>query len=557
MERIKSLFKNQTTYIVLLLIVTGVFFYLRSVNRNLYGDEITYFYVFSENRAFSCDSNLKEVKTISDLVESQINHYKVVNGRTIMHTIEQLFSGIVGTDLFFVLNTFVFILTIYLLVKMLFNNVHTFKYWLFVIVVLLYLFPLPASLWVSINFSVNYLWPLCLTLLVLYCWNKLQNRSSMSKVFYVLMPILGFVAGWSHESFAIPLSGVIFIYYCFNYKAFSKEVALLVIPLWIGTAFLVFAPGNFFRLQNETVKDVRILRYIIHNLFAIKFLPMMIVLVLFLWKRRKLKVLEFVKDNYLWIGLFAISLLFVLVLGLIPGRTYIAVELYSFILIVKLIQKVKIIETWTLLSTKTLSIIVALLFVAHQCFICNASIIEKSRQDKFLDQYKKSSDGVAVYDYADYGCLINPFVRRFQLEIGDNPDKKYFKETLELYHTRRTKKLITVTSNDYELISNFDKMSKEKARFSGPFYATEGCEYVWALADSVKGESFEFVYTPVGFSDNVPLLMKIKRYLKPEIYPVTGPVEEINEVIFNSRKFLAIRITPMRDVVDIKPVCSK
>lgn len=558
-DKFKRLLRSEQTFIILLLILTGIFFYLRSVNRNLYGDEITYFYVFEEKGAFCNNADLKEVKTFHDLLESQINHYNAVNGRAIIHTIEQFFSGIAGVELFYVLNTILFMVTIYIFVKMMFNRTNVFRYWLFAIVVFLYLFPQPESLWVSINFSLNYLWPLCFSLLVLYCWNALRTNVTNSKVVLALMPILGFVAGWSHESFAVPLSAVIFIYYCFNFKEFSGKVALLIIPLWIGTALLVFAPGNFVRLQKEAFSGGGVLSYLKQNPLAIKLLPILIVSALILWRKRMIRIREFAKENYLWIGLFVLSLMFVLVLGLRLGRTYIAVELYSLILIIKLIKAVGVKDKRLQRLTRPVCVVITLLFIVHQSFICNASIKEKSNQDKFINQYIESADGVAVYDYTDYGCLLNPYVSRFLIEIGDNPDIKYFKETLELRHTRRAKRLVTITSTDYDFISNYDKYLKEDVgvKYSGPFYAIDGCDYAWALADSVDSkDSFEFNYAPVAFSDEGSLLVKFKRLLIPDSYPSKEIITEINNVDFDSRKFLAIKITPMRSVIDIKYVTS-
>ena len=107
------------------------------------------------------------------------------------------------------------------------------------------------------------------------------------------------------------------------------------------------------------------------------------------------------------------------------------------------------------------------------------------------------------------------------------------------------------------MISNFDKYVEKNncVKYSGPFYAIDGSIYAWALSDSVdENEKFEFHFDPVSFSDDVPLVMKFKRLIKPFSYPDRGEVLEINEVIYNSRKFLAIKIPPMRNVVDIKGV---
>ena len=109
MQQITNLFKNQRIGVVLLLIITGVFFYLRSVNRTLISEEITYYYVFEDRKGFDSCADSKEIKTFSDILESQVNHYNFVNGRALVHSLEQFFSGIAGVEVFYFLNAFVFI----------------------------------------------------------------------------------------------------------------------------------------------------------------------------------------------------------------------------------------------------------------------------------------------------------------------------------------------------------------------------------------------------------------------------------------------------------------
>ena len=558
MQRLKGILKNQKTYIILLLIITSVFFYLRSVNRNLLGDEVTYCYIFEKDGAFNCDSDSRKINTFSDILESQKNHYIVVNGRSLIHTIEQYFSGIAVIDIYYVLNTVVFIFTIILFVKIMFNHMDRYKYWIFTIVIFLYLFPEQSNLWVSINFSLNYLWPLCVSLLFIYHWKKLRINVPLSSGCAMLLPLIGFITGWSHEAFVVPLATITVIYYCCNYKNFSYKDALLILPFWIGAALLVFAPGNFVRLQSNTNgEDVEILNNLLLNPFTLKLLPIFILLLFVTSYKRLINLKEFFKNNYVAVGLFIISLLFVLALRLVPGRTYIAVEFYSLILLVKLLKEINFRNKIFLQRIKPISIIITVLFIIHQCFVCEASICEKKLQDKFISQYKESVDGIAIYDYNNYGGIIDPYIRHFKLEIGSNPDCNYFKESLELYHTSKEKSLIPISSADYELISNYVEYvnDEETIMYSGPFYSINGCEYAWALADSVRKEDiFEFYFTPVSFFDEVPILMKFKRLISPSSYPNKDKVTEINEVTFSSNKFLAIKINEMRNVVDIKRV---
>lgn len=550
-----NIYNSSKCCIIILLILTGTFTYLRSVNRTLINEEITYFYIFENCDGFEVNADAKEIKTLSDILESQINHYKFVNGRALAHSLEQFFSGIAGVEIFHVLNALVLIFTIFIFVKIMFIQIDKYKYWIFTVIAFLYLFPEQSKLWFSINLSLNYLWPLCFNLLVMYCLDKLKSNAEPSKVMLAILPIIGFVAGWSHEAFVIPISITIFLYYCFNYKVFSFKIALLLVPYWIGAALLTLAPGNFVRIQNETFNN-HILISLKQNPFVVKLLPLMIILLLILWKKRLIKIRSFIKDNYIYIGLLGSSLLFVLLLGLDLGRTYIAVELFSLILLVKMIKFINLENYKIIQYSRPILVLMTVLFVVHQSFICSATIKEKRHQDDFINQYIESEDGVGVYDYHDYGCLINPFIQHLQLEIGDNPGFKYSKETIELRYTKRQKRLIPLTSKDYELISNFDRYYNENImKYSGPFYVIDGCDYAWAIADSVNiADKFQYHYAPVSFRDEVLPQVKIKRLLIPNSYPEKTKVNEVSEIRFNSRRFLAIRITPNRNVVDIKRV---
>ena len=169
-------------------------------------------------------------------------------------------------------------------------------------------------------------------------------------------------------------------------KEISYKIALLVIPFFLGTALLVFAPGNFLRIQNEAFNSY-ILISLKQNPFVIKLLPILVLLAFVLWKKRLIQIKSFTKENIIWIGLLGVSLLFVLALGLGLGRTYIAVELFSLVLLVKMIKAVNLKNKISQYST-SVSLIITLLFIVHQGFVCDAAIKEKEIQDKFLNHLK-------------------------------------------------------------------------------------------------------------------------------------------------------------------------
>ena len=552
-----SIFKNSKFYIILLLIATGVFFYLRSVNRNLLGDEILYLYNLNATEYYeywsSPETSLGEkISTISDVIKSQINHYFFGNGRVFVHAVEQLFSGVIGIKTFYLLNTFLFLGTISLFVNILLDP-KKYGSWIFSIIIFLYLFSTESKLWFSINLAPNYLIPTFLLLSVVRVWEYLQTSSKIKPIYLCAIPLLGFILGWSHEAFSIPLSGTFFIYLLFNFKKVRKNVWLLIIPLWIGTLGLILSPANFSRFQLQTMGVTRSffseITFMLNPL-NLKIFPSLVVILIILCRKRVMK--NFLLENKFWLMLFVISLLFSFV-ARTGAYSFTALELFALVLIIKATKYIMLFKR--IYVNKIIHIIITILFVFHQSLIVYTSLVEKEKQDKMLYEYKKSKDGVCVFDKDYYGWVLEPYIVKFNINIDDNINVDYRRSTLQRFHSNDNKQITVMSSPDYNFILNYDKyLESGKINYSGPFYTALGCKYAWALVDSINDDAFEYVYAPVSFSDNVPLLMKFKRYIKPELYPSTEQVKDMLEITFNSRKFKAIKITPMRKVVDIRPI---
>ena len=286
MQRLKGFFKNQKTYIILLLIITGIFFYLRSVNREfIFCDELIYGYNLNASEYYeywsSPSTSLEgKVNSFSDVVDSQINHYFYGNGRSIVHGIQQYFTGVLNVDLFYIVNTFVFLLLILFLAKAL--KIKDFKLYFVVVIALMYLFPLSYRLWYSINMSCNYLWPLCFSIILLYYCKEINDAKNISKYSLIFLSFLSFITGWSHEAFSVPLSGALFFYIVLNLKKFDKRFLYIAIPLWVGTAIMVFAPANISRFfgGGEGPSKIYAIANAIDNFMHIKLLWIFVITII-------------------------------------------------------------------------------------------------------------------------------------------------------------------------------------------------------------------------------------------------------------------------------------
>ena len=549
MEKIKSLLKNQKTYIVLLLLVTGVFFFLRSVNRELiYVDEIIYGYNLNATQYYeywaSPQTSLDgKIETFSDVIDSQINHYFYGNGRSIVHAIQQLFTGIIGVNVFYIVNTIVFLLTIIYVAKFLRITQKVYAF-LIVIMLFLYLYPMPYRLWYSINMACNYLWPMCFALILLYNCEKIIDNRSVSIFALFIISILAFITGWSHEAFAVPLSGAMFFYILFNLKKIDKRILCVAIPLWIGSCIMVFAPANIARFfgEGEGASKIYAIANAIDNFMHIKLLWVLIITTI-LFRIFNFDVLKdcFRKDIIIWYSLI-VGILFGLIANTAP-YSFTAIELFSFLLTFKLtaplLAKIK--------NMRVVLVVLTIVFCVHQSLIVKGEIQQSSTQKNLISEYVRSEDGVVNYNVPQISWSIKPYVTIWK----HSGVSVLYGGAIEFAYGNG-KPLYALADNDYKALASPTSYYCEKNKFAGdaPFYYAGGNAY-WAKASDINDiDAFEFEYEPVSFNYDVPLLLKIKFALTANSYPLK---EEAEVKCLKSRwgNYYYILLPPVRKPIAI------
>ncbi len=480
----------QKIFIILLLIATGAFFLLRSVNRELYCDEIMYGYKLNATKYgeywTSPNTALNgEIKTMGDVISSQYNHYFYGNGRSVAHAIEQAFTGVIGVNAFYLLNTLLFIFTVMLFVRRYMNR-HVYLSWLLAIVMILYLFPYPSKLWFSINLAPNYLLPLSLSLLLFYQFDKLKDSAcGVSKTVLWTAPFVGLLAGWSNEAFAIPVAGGFFIYYLCNVKRFGSRVLLSLIPLWIGTTIMVLSPGNISRFMKSSGEGgANLLDVVVkagENMLQLKVLWILVVaLALFTVFDRK-RLVAVIKENVVVVYAMIIGLLF----GLVANTAYhsfTAIEFFAMILccslVAPLLGKIK--------YQGIVAVILTLAFCAHQKMIVDAEKTQVENQRALIREFQSNRDGVALYDNSYITPWVKPFVTAWVHEgasiLYDRPFRYKYGE----------KRVFALTQADYNALPTFNEDSPSKVKVEGdsPFYYFGGQIFIASAQDMKPNDKY-------------------------------------------------------------------
>jgi len=216
------------------------------------GDDYTYRFIFDTDQ---------RIGSVGDIVQSQINHYYVWGGRTVVHSIAQLLL-LLPPLLMDVANSIAFILFI-LLIYFHINCKKHFSVSLLVGIFLLIWFLEPFAetiLWIT--GSANYMWG-CMIVLAFLLPYRFADKDTHDKegVFVsfgygLLMLLAGVIAGWTNENLGAGLILVIILFLLYFRKQGVK------IPVWaysglvgvfIGYLLMISAPGNAVRATDVTM----------------------------------------------------------------------------------------------------------------------------------------------------------------------------------------------------------------------------------------------------------------------------------------------------------------
>ena len=190
--------KQRIAFIAALALVAAAFFYLNCITP-FYADDYSYMFTYAENAPKDRITNLYE------LYLSQLNHYKVMNGRAIVHTLVQIFLIPQSRALFNVCNTLVFMALGFAVYFAAYGTFRRFRpLSLFAVYALVWL-TLPgfgqSCLWLT--GSINYMWTAFAALCFLLPYRSDSDGASRKWLRVIGMPLLGLLAGWSGENACI------------------------------------------------------------------------------------------------------------------------------------------------------------------------------------------------------------------------------------------------------------------------------------------------------------------------------------------------------------------
>ena len=390
---------------------------------------VSLFFLINEQVPFFSDDinwiGSLETNNFSGFVESvinrQVNVWLTENGRAMNHLLWQITvaNGDLCYDVFISV-VFVFYLwsTINLAaIRFVWNSLFL---WSIAAFSTLYLSPASSSNFYWAAGGCHYLWPAMLSIVYLLLLKKsCINKFSIIKLTF--LSFFSFIAGWTHEIFALPISFALFCMIIYNIckgKYLSKQHFCLIIPFWLGALLIVVSPGTIARIAGnggaegatflsallaKAVTSFKIFRY--GRCFYV-----LLALLIYLALSKKKSLVEFVKDNVFLCLCCLGSLGIVVILG-VGGRAVWGVEVFSLLIIIKWVNSVLEHSDKSAVWNKIGAVLAVIIIVHQACLIkpfkeswdTYRAVVEQTKQSNFegtasMEQWKSDNP------------LIDPFV---------------------------------------------------------------------------------------------------------------------------------------------------
>ena len=221
--------------------------------------------MIADDYSYALNVNNHKLTGVMDVIVYQINHYLTWGGRTVAHTIAQLFL-MLPKMVFNVFNSGVYTLLVYLIYRLAKGTNKEDKPYLLLGIhfILYFLTPVFGQNCIWLIGSCNYIWTTSLILLLVSQYVlKGDKKDSILRIIGILL--LGIIAGWTNENTSFGLIVILVTSLIINkinkVKVSKWKISGLVGSI-IGFITMIAAPGNFVRSAEFVDNDFIIIKWI-------------------------------------------------------------------------------------------------------------------------------------------------------------------------------------------------------------------------------------------------------------------------------------------------------
>ena len=364
------------------------------------GDDIIYDYSFKDGA---------QITSFEQVIPSQVAHYHVQNGRIPAHFLCQVFIPFSGQAFFAVCNALVYVLWLLLLAKL--CNIRKDDWWTTGLLSCLLILGFRTKF--TPTCQIGFPWMFALVTAFLLVFRRWGNAQAPRwRLWHLLWAVpLSFLAGWSNEALVIGVGAALGIYVLLHIRT-------LCIPQWVvlaafvaGAAFLCLSPASVGRV-GETHASSDLLPPLVFSLaklgFYLRITYLLLILVLYLILVRKITVRELLRcAGYCWI-VWAVMLLFNLLIDVYGNRQLFGVEFAAIMIIIRYVREYLLPYGWEKGKAGKLVLYALVLWVVV-VGIGNARFLMRHREIyRSIDAaYKSSTDGLVYYDFSAADVTAN------------------------------------------------------------------------------------------------------------------------------------------------------
>lgn len=243
--------------------------------------------LIADDYSYSLGLDNTKIDSIIDVLNYQWWHYFNWGGRTISHTIAQMFL-LFPKIAFSIINPLLYIALIYLTYLHIVRNRDKKPIYLILIhLTLWFVLPVFGQTCLWLIGSCNYLWTTVLILWFLWVYRQKNQKDSIARI--VSLFLLGIIAGWTNENTAVGLIivslGFLIVEKLDNKNKLPKYKWSGLLGNIVGFLVLILAPGNYVRadgIQDNTFIVIKIIKRIVQYTITMTnyLLPLFILLVI-------------------------------------------------------------------------------------------------------------------------------------------------------------------------------------------------------------------------------------------------------------------------------------
>lgn len=501
------------------IIVAMVTMFLRAWNHFYVNDDVFYQYVLGEHVISSDDNDYSDgnrVDSIKKLIISQKNHYLYTNGRAVVHTIVQIFAGMLGYRCWAFFVAFLTGLTIWLFVRYTCEGKWRENPLIYGLVVICYLYLYPSGdngsfYWLV--FGMNYLFPMTMILIWLILLKKMVGGKEYKwPMKDIVIPVFSFLLGWTHEGFIVPLCGATFLYTLMNFRKINYSVLLMFISLWIGGLLLVCSPANYNRLGHSMIANILNGIDLYVQLRLIWLIALSIMMLYFVRGKYAFSVVG--KTSIITLS-FLISILF----GFIANNTpwsMTGIQFYGSLLMFIAIQSIfndrKVNEG----MANIISISLISLIIIHQALIIETDTRLRQKYELFYSEYQESETGYVMEKKMDISPMIKPWI----FDWFPKYKVEYVMQSLAVRNGTPEKWPIPLGEKDYDAIYQLERFFTNENQMPGKSKIYNGKRFYFVKISDLHDRYLVTYDNPtIGEADY--LLLKLKVLFAPNAFDNT------------------------------------